>query len=187
MKTNIDATRAVFSAFLLVGACSRAATNDERGARRNIALEATTSSNSEFGGKQIYLAKNVNDGNRANKGHGPKFPSWGPDKVENPWLRLEWEQDVEIDHLRVFIRCDFAPYARQDHDSWWKSGNIELSTGETVPFTLEKTADGQVVELYGKTARWIKFTDLVAHEDKWCAFCEVEVIGQPAGPDAGGN
>lgn len=145
----------------------------------NIGPEASATSNSEFHNLPIYKAQNVIDGVRANHGHGPLFPSWGPDKIENPWLKLTWEQEVKIDHIRVFIRCDFPPYTQQDHDSWWESGTVELSTGEKVPFTLEKTADGQIVELPRNTVRWIKFTNLVPHEDKWCAFCEVEVVGRP--------
>ena len=151
--------------------------NKNWGIRENLALKATASSNSEYGDMDIYLAKNVNDGNKANKGHGPKFPSWGPDKIKDPWLKLEWDHDVTIESIRVFIRCDFPPYSFNEHDSWWKNGNIELSTGEKIPFTLEKTAEGQFVEIPTSSVSWLKFTDLIPNEDKWSAFCEIEVIG----------
>jgi hypothetical protein len=161
--------------------------NHDLSIQHNIALQATATSNSEFHNLEQYKAKYVNDGNRANKGHGGRFPSRGPEMIGGLWLKLEWDHDVQINGIRIFIRCNFPPYGPTEHDSWWKSGTIELSTGKKIAFTLEKTAEGQVIELSGKTARWIKFPDLMPHDDKWCAFCEVEVVGRSAGPDAGSN
>lgn len=149
-------------------------------ARRNIAREATASSNSEFKQMPMYRASNVIDGNCSNKGHGKDFPSWGPDLIPDPWLKLEWKQDVLIDSVTVYIRCDFPPYQPKEHDSWWESGTLEFSTGEKIPFKLKKTADAQTIAVPPQTIRWLKFTDLVAVSNTWCSFCEVEVMGRVA-------
>ncbi|MBT3296606.1 MAG: hypothetical protein HN919_21715 [Verrucomicrobia bacterium] len=100
----------------------------------------------------------------------------------NSECTLEWKEDMFVDRLNLYVRADVLPYKQKDHDSWWKTGNIELSNGQKIPFKLEKTADVQVVELKvkkwpPKPIRWLKITNLVAAEDKWCGFSEVEVMG----------
>jgi len=154
----------------------------ERNPYRNIAPEATITASSAYRNLPHYLPGNVIDGNRANKGHGKDFPSWGPDKTGDQWLKLEWGKDMFVDRVNIYIRADFRPYTSKDHDSWWKRGVIELSSGRRVPFKLEKTADAQVIEIKIKKwppepVRWLKFTNLVPAENKWCGFSEVEVMG----------
>jgi hypothetical protein len=156
--------------------------NYDQNTYRNIALEARATANSECRNEEQFFACNVIDGRRENKGHGKQFPSWGPDKLDDLWLKLEWKEDVFIDRINIYVRADFQPYKQKDHDSWWKSGKIELSNGRKISFRLKKRADVQVIEIPIKkwppeAIRWLKFSDLVPAEDKWCGFTEVEVMG----------
>ncbi|MBN2163166.1 MAG: hypothetical protein JXR25_09315 [Pontiellaceae bacterium] len=150
---------------------------------RNIAPEAEVSANSEYGNLPEFSAGNVIDGRRENRGHGTEFPSWGPDRRDDLWLKLEWDEDVYVDRVALYIRADF----QNEHDSWWKSGTIELSNGQKFPFVLKKTADQQVVELPVRQwppepVRWMRFADLVPEDDKWCGFTEVDVMGLSVRP-----
>ena len=148
---------------------------------RNIAREAAATANSEYGNLEPFAARNVIDGDRGNRGHGKRFPSWGPDKLDDLWLQLEWSEDVFLDRIHIFIRADFE----KEHDSWWKTGTLLLSSGRKISFSLEKTAGAQVIEIPVRgwppePLRWIRFTGLVPAEDKWCGFSEVEVMGRMA-------
>ncbi len=145
---------------------------------RNLAPLAKLSASSECRGMAPFLAKNVVDGDKRNTGHGKNFPSWGPELEPKSWLRFDWDHDVFVDRLNIYIRADF----KKEHDSWWKSGVVELSTGEKIPFELEKTSDLQVISLPikqwpPKPIRWLKIDDLTPNENKWCGFSEVEVMG----------
>jgi hypothetical protein len=145
---------------------------------RNIAPEATATASSEFDHLPQFVAANVIDGDCANNGHGKNFPSWGPDKVDGLWLKLEWNEAVYVDRLEIYIRADF----KKEHDSWWKSGMVELSNGRKIPFNLKKTAAAQVIEIPIKKwppepIRWLRFSNLVPAEDKWCGFTEVKAMG----------
>ena len=91
------------------------------------------------------------------------------------WLKVDFRENVEIDRAVIYIRADFKPYAKQDHDSWWKTAVMEFSDGSSVPFELEKTADPQEVRFPKRTVSSVKFTNLVPAGEEWCAFSEVEV------------
>jgi len=65
-----------------------------------------------------------------------------------------------------------------DHDSYWKSGVLEFSDGSTVPFSLEKTADPQMIRFAKRSVSSVKFRKLVPAGEEWCAFCEVEFWGK---------
>ena len=148
---------------------------------RNMAREATASTNSVCRNEAAFAAHNVIDGKRENTGHGKRFPSWGPDKRDDLWLKLEWNEDLFVDRINAYIRADL----KNDHDSWWKTGSIELSDGREIPFQLDKTADVQVIPIPIKNwppqpIRWLKFTKLIPHDNKWCGFTEVEVMGRNA-------
>ncbi|VGO15887.1 hypothetical protein PDESU_04475 [Pontiella desulfatans] len=105
------------------------------------------------------------------------------EKSAELWLKLEWEEDVYADRINISIPADLG----KEHDSRRKSGTVELSNGKKITFKLDKTADMQVVRLPAKhwppqPIRWIKFTNPVPHENKWCGFAEVEVMGRTANP-----
>jgi hypothetical protein len=136
-------------------------------------------SNSEYGDMPCFAAKNVLDGEIKNQGHGPAFPSWGPDLVDDLWIRIELGDNVEVDKAVISVRADFKPYRKRDHDGYWKSGVMQFSDGSKVPFKLKKTADPQTIKFDRRKISWVKITDLVVGEGKWCGFSEVEIWGKP--------
>ncbi len=149
---------------------------------RNIGPKAKVTCNSEYKKKSYFAGRNVIDGKYKNTGHGKKYPSWGPHMIDGLWLKLEWDREVYIDRINLYIRADFKPYAKKDHDSWWESGIVELSNGKKIHFNLEKRAEAQTIEIKIKSwppkpIKWLKFLELIPAEDKWCGFTEVEVMG----------
>ena len=125
----------------------------------------------------FFGAHNVINGQSANKGHGKKYPSWGPHKRDDLWLKIEFGKPVAVDKAVVYIRADFTPYTNEDHDSYWKSGVLEFSDGSKLPFELKKTDAPQTIVFSKRKVSWVKFTSLVPDEDKWCGFTEVQFWG----------
>jgi len=148
---------------------------------KNVALAsagATATANDYYKKLPHYAPENVINGNRANAGHGKKFPSWGPYKGPKNWLKIQFKNEVEVNKAVIYVRADFKPYTKKNHDSWWKKGVLEFSDGSTHPFTLKKTKEGQTISFPKRRTSFIKITGLVPAEDKWCAFTEVEVWGK---------
>jgi hypothetical protein len=158
--------------------------NAKANASRNVALNVDgadfpkATSNSVYHDMAIFAAKNVINGRNENKGHGGPFPSWGPHLIDDLWLKIDFGKEVEIDKMVIYIRADFTPYTKSDHDSWWKSGILEFSDGSKLPFKLKRTADAQVIPFPKRQVSWVKFTKLIRAEDIWCAFSEVEFWGK---------
>ena len=57
------------------------------------------SSNSETRGEACFWAINAIDGRTDNRGHGPKFPSWGPEKRTDLWWRVDFGKVVEVEKV----------------------------------------------------------------------------------------
>ena len=152
----------------------------------NVALNATpeeqkyplATSNSEYNSLSIFAAKCAINGNTSNKGHGGAFPSWGPHKRPDLWLKIDFGKEVEVEKIVIYVRADFTPYTADDHDSYWKTGTIEFSDGTKCAYELSRTADGQEISFPSRNVEWVKLTDLVPFKDLWCAFTEVQVWGK---------
>jgi len=135
------------------------------------------SSNSEYKNTPVFAARCAIDGKTANKGHGGRFPSWGPDKRTDLWWKVEFGRPVEIDKIVLYIRADFP------HDKHWRSATVEFSDGTRETITIAGTADPQTFTFKKRTAAWLRFTDLVQDEPLgWCGFSEVQVWGRDAEP-----
>ena len=131
------------------------------------------SSNSECRGEACFAAANVIDGRTENRGHGREFPSWGPDKREDLWLKIEFGDRVVIDRIDLYIRADFP------HDRHWNQATLEFPDGSREDLRTEKTADRQTFRFAERTVEWIRFADLKQENPLgWCAFSEVEVWGR---------
>lgn len=129
-------------------------------------------SNSVCRGEACFAAANVIDGRTENAGHGPLFPSWGPDRRDDLWLKVDFGGAVRVDRLDLWIRADFP------HDSHWQSALAEFSDGSTLPLSLAATADRQSFSFPERVVEWARFTRLTpADPQKWCALSEVEVWG----------
>jgi hypothetical protein len=137
------------------------------------------SSNSECRGEACFAARNAIDGLTENRGHGPKFPSWGPDKIVDAWWKVEFGRSVQVDRLVLVIRADFP------HDSHWKSATVEFSDGSRETISIKKMPKPQTFRFKPRTVVWLKITDLVQDQPLgWCALTEVEVWGRDAAPPA---
>ncbi len=146
---------------------------DDKG---DFAPHPRASSNSECRGDRAFAAMNAIDGDTANKGHGGRFPSWGPEKRKDLWFQIDFGKAVAIDRIDLFIRADFP------HDTHWHSATVLFSDGTSEKLTIQKTAERQTfVFRQPHQAIWVRFTDLVQDEPLgWAAWSEVEVWGVPA-------
>ena len=80
--------------------------------------------------------------------------------------KRKWNE-VAVDWVDVYVRADFD----RGHDSWWKSGAIELSDGRRISFELRTAAERPTVPLPveqwpPRPIRWMRFVDLVPGEDQ---------------------
>jgi hypothetical protein len=168
----------------VLAGCAGTSHSSQVGQYRNLALNPNdtrgpavtyphATSNSECRNELCYAAKNVIDGNTANRGHGPKYPSWGPDKRTDLWLKIDFGQSVEVNKAVIYIRCDFP------HDKYWQTGTIEFSDGSKEKISFKKTAAPQEFGFAPRRIEWLRITDLVEDEPlDWSAFTEVEVWGR---------
>jgi hypothetical protein len=132
------------------------------------------SSNSEYDQK-AFAATCAIDGKTANKGHGGRFPSWGPHRRNDLWWKVEFGKRVTVDKIVLYIRADFP------HDRHWHSATVEFSDSSREKISIQKTAEPQTFTFKERTVTWLKFTDLVQEEPLgWCGFSEVEVWGRDA-------
>lgn len=131
-----------------------------------------TSSNSVCRDLTEFSHKNVIDGKTDNKGHGKQYPSWGPDMIDDVWLKIDLGKEFEVDKIVAYIRADFP------HDSWWESGILEFSDGSRLPIKLKKSSAAQTIAFPKKKVSWVKFTNLTAAEKRWCGFTEIQIWGR---------
>lgn len=181
----LNATMPVYMDNVIV---ARIPTEEELAEKRNIAenvydiqnakgLYPHASSDSEyenFKGDVDFLARNAIDGFTANKGHG-SYPvqSWGPANTNNHYIKIDFGREVTVEEIGIIIRYDMP------HDTYFKSGTIELSDGTNVKFTLKSVGDEQIIVLEKpiKTT-YVKIKNLVAEKSGgWAAFSEVKVYG----------
>ncbi len=131
---------------------------------------------SECRNKPCFWGLNVINGRTENTGHGPKFPSWGPEREEAPWINIEFGGTVETDKIVITLRAQFP------HDGYWSEGVLEFSEGEPVPVQFKKTGDAQVLTFPRRKTKFVKLRDLKwAEENTWCALTELEVWGARVG------
>jgi hypothetical protein len=131
-------------------------------------------SNSEYGNESVFAAKNAIDGKVLNQYHG-KWPyqSWGPDKNDSLWFKIDFGKQVEVDKIVLVNRAQFF----DNHDSSWQFAKIEFSDGSTEKITMEKTHIPQEILIKRRNTSYIKFLELKPFEDLWCSWVEVEVWG----------
>lgn len=129
-------------------------------------------SNSECRNERAFKAANVIDGRTENIGHGNNYPSWGPDRIDDPWLKIDFGKQVTIDTIDVWLRAHFP------HDDAWSSAVIEFSDGSKLPVTFKKTHERQSFAFPAKNVTWFRFTDFQPKTPKaWRAITEVEAWG----------
>ena len=131
------------------------------------------STNSVCRNDRVYAANNVINGKTANTGHGGRFPSWGPDRREDLWIKIDLGKSCEIDKLVLWIR------AQERHDKHWHSATLEFSDGSKEKINIKWTKQPQTFKFRKRKASWVKFTELVQKKPLgWCAFSEVQIWGK---------
>ncbi|MDR1382521.1 MAG: hypothetical protein LBJ67_01540 [Planctomycetaceae bacterium] len=133
------------------------------------------SSNSVYKSLKEFAASNCLDGKMDNKGHGAKFPSWGPDNLSEKslWWQVDFGKPVKADQIAIVIRADFP------HDTYWKECTIECSNGFTKKIALRRTTDKQIFTFpVQDNVTWLRLTNFVPEQENvWAALTEVEVYG----------
>ena len=123
-------------------------------------------------GNPRFYAVNAIDGKTENTNHLSQ-PSWGPYKVNDAWLKVEFGKEVEIDKINIYLRADFP------HDSHWGSGVIRFSDGTSRKLNFEKTGKKQVFKFKMKTVSWFKIEQLKQKGKLgWAGISEVEAWGK---------
>ncbi len=131
------------------------------------------STNSVCRNDRVYAANNVVNGKTANTGHGGRFPSWGPDRREDLWIKIDLGKSYQIDKLVLWIR------AQERHDKHWHSATLEFSDGSKEKINIKWTKEPQTFKFRKRKASWVKFTNLGQKKPLgWCAFSEVQIWGQ---------
>jgi hypothetical protein len=163
---------------------------DEIGAYRNLACNPYdwqekavsfyphASSNSECRSDPMFAARNAINGLTKNDKHGSwEDRSWGPEKIKDPWLEIDFGHLVEVDKVVIFIRADFP------HDGYWQTGKLEFSDGSVENISFQKIAAPQTFTFSKRKITKIRLTDLVQPEPlMWCAISEIQVFGKEVLP-----
>ncbi len=146
--------------------------NDAQGDAEETKLYPRATSNSEYAYLDEFAAKNVIDGKTENKGHGPDFPSWGPNLRTDLWLNVDFGCEVEIDKAVIYLRADFP------HDAAWKSAKLEFSDGTFIRIDFKETAEPQTFTFPKRRVRNVKLTDFeTVSPEKWHGITELEFWG----------
>lgn len=150
---------------------ARLATEEERAARRNLALNPFdqhgdtgffphTSANVETRGEAVFASYNAVDGIFENASHGEwPYQSWGINRDPKAAWTLEFGRPVTVDELRVTLRADFP------HDSFWTQGTVEFSDGSTETLHFVKTGAPQRFPIAPRTVTRLVLRDLVKADD----------------------
>ena len=128
--------------------------------------------------KEVYLC-NFDGTGKERLTHNANIstePSWGPDRsdqVANPWIKIEFGQECEVDQVRLTLRADFP------HDVVWTTGRLEFSDGSHEDIKLKKSGDEQRFKFAKRTAGWVRLSHLkTGAPGGWAALSEFEVWGR---------
>ncbi|MDY3929643.1 MAG: hypothetical protein SOZ34_09825 [Clostridia bacterium] len=165
------------------------AENEEIYSYRNIALNSTSKryekryfpyaeANHVTRDEAWFEERNSIDGCINQDGHGAyPFQSYAGGAREDIEYYLHFGKKAEIDKIIFYLRADF----KDDHDTYWKSLDIELSDGTKIPVTFEKSNKGQTFEFDRKyVTDSIHLTNFkqAAFPLSWAALTQIEVYGK---------
>jgi hypothetical protein len=132
------------------------------------------SSNSVTRGSPEFQERNAIDGVVQNGHHGAwPYQSWGPERRDDLWWKLDFGRPVELQKLRLMIRADFP------HDSYWQSAVVEFSDGGRLPIQISPSAGFQNFSFPKRRVNWLRVTQLVpVDRSKYSGLVEVEAWGR---------
>ena len=137
-----------------------------------------------------FYARNAIDGIKNNQGHG-KYPyhSWAGGARNDLEFSVDFGQTIEVDKLIFYLRADFKhdKYG-VPHDSYWKSIDVEFSSGEVVGCELNLLSDdlheenkkGIEICFDKRTTRKITLKNFKQVTEKlgFAALTQIEVYGK---------
>ncbi len=126
----------------------------------------------------VFFERNAIDGVINQKGHG-SFPchSWAGGAREDIEYFIDFGREVEVEKIEFFLRADF----KNDHDTWWKSIDVEFDDGTIVPGQFEKPEGGQMVVLpEPKITKTVHLTNFkqVSYPLSFAGLTQVQVYGK---------
>ena len=132
------------------------------------------SSNSVTRVSPEFQERNAIDGIVQNGHHGAwPYQSWGPERRDDLWWKLDFGRPVELQKLRLMIRADFP------HDSYWQSAVVEFSDGGRLPIQISPSAGFQNFSFPKRRITWLRLTQLVpVDRSKYSGLVEVEAWGR---------
>ncbi|MGX7059771.1 carbohydrate-binding protein [Vagococcus humatus] len=132
------------------------------------------SANVETRNETVFFARNAIDGVLANDYHGRyPFQSWGINRQEDAYLKLEFGRPVNIDTIELVLRGDYP------HDSYWTEASLEFSDGTEEKVLLDKLLTPQLMSIQKENIEWLILKDLIKHEDEspFPALTQLKVFG----------
>ncbi len=149
-------------------------TADQRGAE---GIYPHASANFVTRDEFVFEERNSIDGVVENVGHGKyPFQSWAGGAREDIDYKLNFGRKIKCDKIAFYLRAEF----HNDHDTYWKTLNVEFSDGTKIPMNFEKTADVQVLQLAEPvTTEFIRLIDFkqATEQLSWAALTQIEVYG----------
>lgn len=125
-----------------------------------------------------FEERNAIDGVIETAGHGVyPFQSYAGGAREDLEYYLYFGRKVEIEKIVFYLRADF----KDDHDTYWKSLNVEFDDGEKVAAHFIKSGDAQELKLeVPKVTEKIHLTDFkqISYPLSWAALSQIEVYGR---------
>ena len=105
------------------------------------------------------------------------YESWGINRRDDAWFRLEFGRTVEVDRVVIYTRADYP------HDNWWKQGMIAFSDGSTLELNLKKTGTAQEFLFEKRQIEWLELKNLIKAESAtpFPALVQIEVYGRESG------
>ena len=135
---------------------------------------ADTLRNRIFPDRGLFAPRNVIDGILANESHR-LYPhqSWGINRNSSAWLTIDFGRPVDIDTLRLAIRCEFP------HDTYWKQATVRCSDGSEESIPIRKTSQWQSYPIVRKGIRSLTLCSLIKSEEPsaFPALSLMEVYG----------
>ncbi len=168
--------------------CARDVSHDEAYGFRNVALNSAAlryeesffpyaKANHVTRDEVSFEERNSIDGVICQDEHGNwPFQSYAGGAREDIEYYLYFGKNVLVDTIVFYLRADF----RDDHDTYWKSFEVEFSDGTRMPVTFEKSNSGQSFRLETpKATDLIHLTNFKQASDplSWAALSQIEVYG----------
>lgn len=109
--------------------------------------------------ESVFAARNTIDGWDQTSGHGFwPYTSWGDNEDPEASIQISFGRKIKAEQVIIHLRSDFP------HDNYWHHADLVFDDRLTKPIALQKTGEGQVIELSGIECEKICFCHLQKDE-----------------------